>query len=280
MIRSARWLAPALLSVAAVAQAQSDTPAASGTQPQSGTSAPSVDGQPSQPPPEAHALGPISPEDMRRLMQMDDTRRFATLMFDELEWRGANGPQAGAWDAQGWYGGDTDKAWLKTEGVHTDRWTASSAELLWDRVVSPWWSAQVGARNDFGTGPSRSWLALGLEGVAPYMFKTEATLYVGESGRTAARVKMEYDLYLTQRLVLQPKAEVNAYGKRDSARALGSGVSDLELGARVRYELRRELAPYIGVDWSRMFGSTADLARADGRDSHDLQLTVGVKFWF
>jgi copper resistance protein B len=261
VIRIARWLGPTLLSVAASAQASAQ--------------APTVDGQNPQ-----QSLGPVSHEDMRRLMQMDDSHRFATLMCDELEWRGANGQQAGAWDAQGWYGGDSDKAWLKTEGVRTDRWTAASAEILWDRVVSPWWSTQVGLRNDFGTGPSRSWLALGLEGVAPYMFDTEATLYVGESGRTAARVKIEYDLYLTQRLVLQPKAEVNAYGKRDSARALGSGVSDLELGARMRYEFRRELAPYIGVDWSRMFGSTAALARADGRDAHDLQLTVGLKFWF
>jgi copper resistance protein B len=255
-MRRARWLVPAMLSAAAGAQAPSSTH----TQPD--------------------AMGPMSSEDMRRLMQMDDSRRFATLMVDELEWRGANGQSAGAWDAQGWYGGDSDKAWLKTEGVRTDRWTAASADLLWDRVVSPWWSAQVGVRNDFGTGPSRSWLAVGLEGVAPYMFDTEATLYVGESGRTAARVKMEYDLYLTQRLVLQPKVEVNAYGKPDSARALGSGVSDLELGARMRYEFRRELAPYIGIDWSRTFGSTADLARADGRDARDLQLTVGVKFWF
>jgi copper resistance protein B len=276
VILSARWLMPVLLSVAAGAQAQPGTQTQPGSQTQPGTPAPTVDGQPPQPP----AMGPMSPEEMRRLMQMDDSHRFGTLMVDELEWRGANGQQVGAWDAQGWYGGDSDKAWLKTEGVHSDRWTAASAELLWDRVVSPWWSAQAGVRSDFGTGPSRSWLALGLEGVAPYMLDTEATLYVGESGRTAARVKMEYDLYLTQRLVLRPKAEVNAYGKRDSARALGSGVSDLELGARLRYEFRRELAPYIGVDWSRMFGATADLARADGRDAHDLQLTVGMKFWF
>ena len=281
-MRRARWLVPALLGAAACVQAQSSTQAQSETQaPSGGMQAKSGSTQTqSSTHTQPDVMGPMSTEDMRRLMQMDDSHRFATLMVDELEWRGANGQSAGAWDAQGWYGGDSDKAWLKTEGVHTDRWTAASAEFLWDRVVSPWWSAQVGVRNDFGTGPSRSWLAVGLEGVAPYMFDTEATLYVGESGRTAARVKMDYDLYLTQRLVLQPKVEVNAYGKPDSARALGSGVSDLELGARMRYEFRRELAPYIGLDWSRMFGSTADLARADGRDAHDLQLTAGVKFWF
>lgn len=237
----------------------------------------STAGAQTPPDPQPQAMGSMSSEDMRRLMQMDDSHRFATLMFDQLEWRGA---KDGAWDAQGWYGGDVDKAWLKTEGVHSGGRTDASVELLWDHVVSPWWNAQIGARNDVGTGPSRSWLALGLEGIAPYLFDTEATLYVGESGRTAARVKMEYDLYLTQRLILQPKAEVNAYGKSDPARALGSGISDLELGARVRYEFRRELAPYIGATWSRQFGATADLARADGRDAHDLQLAVGVRIWF
>jgi len=278
MTPRARWLASLLLGVAVGAQAQPDTPPETGKYMLSGTATPAADSQPWQPQPQG--MGSLSPEDMRRLMQMDDSHRFGTLRFDELEWRGASGQQAAAWDAQGWYGGDSDKAWLKTEGLHTDRWTAATAELLWDRVVSPWWSAQVGVRGDFGTGPSRSWLALGLQGVAPFMVDTEATFYVADSGRTAARVKMEYDLYLTQRLVVQPKAEVNAYGKRDRARALGSGVSDLELGARLRYEVRRELAPYIGIDWSRMFGTTADLARADGRDAHDLQLTAGVKFWF
>jgi copper resistance protein B len=255
--RTAHWLLLASLSMAAQAQPGAGAPAQRHQQ-----------------------SGPtMSAENMRQLMQMDDARRFGTLMFDQLEWRGADGQQAGAWDAQGWYGGDSDKVWLKTEGVRADSRTTASAELLWDRVVSPWWDAQLGARSDFGTGPSRTWVAFGLQGVAPYMFDTEATLYVGESGRTAARVKMECDVYLTQRLVVQPKAEVNAYGKRDPARALGSGVSDLDLGARVRYELRRELAPYIGVNWSRMFGSTADLARADGRAFHDLQLTLGVRFW-
>lgn len=250
----AHWMAVALMSAAAGAQTPPD--------------------------PQSQAMGPMSSEGMRRLMQMDDSHRFATLMFDQLEWRGANGLQDGAWDAQGWYGGDVDKAWLKTEGTHTGGWTDASVELLWDRSVSPWWNAQIGARNDFGTGPPRSWLALGLEGIAPYLFDTEATLYVGASGRTAARVKIDYDLYLTQRLILQPRAEVNAYGKSDPGRALGSGLSDLELGARLRYEFRRELAPYVGVNWSRLFGATADLSRADGRDARELQLTLGVRFWF
>jgi copper resistance protein B len=158
--------------------------------------------------------------------------------------------------------------------------SSASAELLWDRAVSEWWSFQLGARNDFGSGPSRTWVAAGLQGITPYWFDAEATLYAGEGGRTAARLKAEYDLYLTQRLVLQPKGQIDAYSRDDPARGIGSGLSEMSLGLRMRYEFRRELAPYVGLNWSALFGSTADLARANGRSAHDLDAVVGVKFWF
>jgi copper resistance protein B len=230
------------------------------------------------PDPPEQTMAPMSPQAMKEMMQMDDTRAFGTVMIDQLEWRSTEA-RRGAWDMQAWYGGDSDKVWLKSEGVGGEQ-TSASAELLWDRTVSEWWSLQVGARNDFGAGPSRTWMAVGLQGIAPYSFDTEATFYVAEEGRTAARVKMEYDAYFTQRLVLQPKVEINAYGKSDPERGIGSGVSDLEVGARVRYEFRRELAPYVGINWSRLFGSTADLAHARGGVSQDWAIVVGVRFWF
>ncbi len=232
------------------------------------------------PDPPEQTMGSMSPEQMTQTMQMDDALRFATLLFDQLEWQTSAAQRAGAWDAEAWYGGDFDRLLLRTEGVYEDAGRSdASVELLWDRSVSPWWSLQAGGRNDVGSGPSRTWMALGFQGLAPYEFQTEATVYLGESGRTAARVKTEYDLYLTQRLVLQPKAEINAYAKADPPRAIGSGLSDLELGARVRYEFRRELAPYVGVNWSRLLGSTADLARSAGRDANELELVAGVRFW-
>jgi copper resistance protein B len=234
----------------------------------------------SPPDPPEQTLGSMSPEEMTQMMQMDDSHRFGTILFDQLEWQTSAAQRTGAWDAEAWYGGDLDKVWLRTEGLYNDAGGSSaSAELLWDRTVSQWWSLQTGVRNDFGSGPSRTWMALGLEGLAPYWFETEATLYLGESGRVAARIKTEYELYLTQRLVLQPKAEVNAYAKADPATATGSGWSDLELGARMRYEFRRELAPYVGVNWARLFGSTADLARSAGRDASELEFVAGVRFW-
>ena len=139
---------------------------------------------------------------------------------------------------------------------------------------------QAGAREDFASGPPRTWAAVGVQGLAPYWFNVEATFYVGDSGRTAARIKAEYDLLLTQRLIVQPEAEVNLYGKSDPARRIGSGVSDLDAGIRVRYEFRRELAPYVGVAWRRLFGGTADQARASGGGTSDVQLVAGVRAWF
>jgi len=223
---------------------------------------------------------------MADTMQMDDTARFGKVLFDQLEWRdGDTGEGRGTWDAQAWYGGDYDKLWVKSEGkyVSTGHDTGlhdADVEVLWDKVISRWWNLQAGGRQDFGPGQSRTWLAVGVEGLAPQWFETEATLYASDEGRTAARLKAQYDLLLTQRLVLQPFAEANLYGRSDRPRQIGSGLSDLEVSVRLRYELRREFAPYIGVVWLRRFGGTADLVRAAGGEASDLELAVGLRVWF
>jgi copper resistance protein B len=225
-------------------------------------------------------MGAMSYAEMASLMQMDDTHRFGKVMLDRVEWRDADAGGA-AWDAQAWYGGDYNKVWLKAEGARVDGVTRDArVEILLDRVVARWWDAQAGVRQDFGLGPARTWLAIGLEGLAPYWLDAEATFYVGEQGRTGARLKADYDLLLTQRLVVQPYAEANLYGKADPRRQLGSGLADLELSLRVRYEIRRQLAPYLGVVWSRRFGGTADLARAAGESRDDVQFVAGLRAWF
>jgi copper resistance protein B len=223
----------------------------------------------------------MPPQEMSKMMEMDDTRRFGTVTFDQLEWHAGAEKGTAVWDAEGAYGGDYDKVWIKSEGSRPNGQSmGASLEVLWDRTVSEWWSLQAGGRHDSGNGPARTWAAVGFEGVAPYWFNTQATIYLGEGGRTAVRLKTEYDLNLTQRLVLQPKAEINLFGEDDAPRAIGSGLSDLQLGARLRYEFRRELAPYAGVNWSRLFGSTADLARTTRHDANDVQLVAGLRFWF
>jgi copper resistance protein B len=253
------------------------------------------------PDPPKSPLGSMSAREMSRMMEMDDTRLFGTVIFDQLEWRDGGVGSDAAWDAEGWYGGDYNKLWIKTEGEYSDgarRQTghtgqsgqigqtdhassslAASVDLLWDRIISRWWNVQAGLRQDFGDGPARTWGALGLEGLAPYGFDTQATLYLGEKGRSALRIKAEYDLYLTQRLIVQPKIEANAYGRADSQRNVGAGLSNAGLGVRLRYEFRREFAPYVGLDWSRAFGSTATLIRDQGRDADDLQVVAGLRAW-
>jgi copper resistance protein B len=222
----------------------------------------------------------VSYREMARMMEMDDAAALGKLVADQFEWRWGDGADGPAWDVQGWYGSDYNKLWFKTEGVRVGSVTEDGrAELLWDRVFARWWSVQGGVRHDLGDGPSRNWLAVGFQGLAPYFFQIEATAYVGDSGRTAARFRAEYELLFTQRVVLQPEFELNAYGKDDPERHIGAGFSDLQLGLRLRYEIRRECAPYFGLAWLHTLGKTADLVRAAGAEPSVLQLVAGIRFW-
>ena len=232
------------------------------------------------PDPPRYVMGDMSEKEMAEMMDMDDTAGFGMVLFDQLEWRDTDAGDALSWDGRAWYGGDYDKALLKSEGEHMDGEYQGSAELLWDRVVSRWWSVQTGVAHDFGDGPSRTWATVGVQGLAPYWFEIEALLYVGEEGRTAAKFSGEYEMFLTQRLVLQPKLELNLYGKDDAANGIGSGLSDAELGLRLRYEIKREFASYAGVLWTRSFSETARLVRDRGADSNELQWVAGLRMWF
>ncbi len=232
------------------------------------------------PPPPQTVLGEMSEEEMAEMMGMDDTEPFGMLALDQFEWRDADASNEWGWDARAWYGNDYDKALLETEGERIDGEYDGTAELLWDRVFSRWWSLQAGIAHDFGAGPSRTWAAVGVQGLAPYWFEVEALLYFSEQGRTAARVSAEYEMFLTQRLILQPKLELDLYGKDDPANGIGSGLSDADVGLRLRYEIRREFAPYLGVQWSHKFGETADLARDRGVDTNEVRFVAGVSAWF
>ncbi|HET6912366.1 MAG TPA: copper resistance protein B [Rhodanobacteraceae bacterium] len=215
-------------------------------------------------------------------MAMSDHSRQGMLLIDQLEYAHDNhGNNSTFIDGQFWYGEDFNKLWLKFEGEQArGKLEDLRTEALWYHATSAYWGTQLGVREDFGEGPNRTWAAFGVEGLAPYWFETEATLYVGQNGRTAARVQFEYEELITQRLVLQPKFEVNLYGKDDPQRGIGSGLSDAELGLRLRYEIRREFAPYIGVVWRQRFGRTADLYRAQNEPGGDLQFVAGIHFWF
>ncbi|MDE2249180.1 MAG: copper resistance protein B [Xanthomonadaceae bacterium] len=212
---------------------------------------------------------------------MHGNRALGMLLLDQLETVHGRAGNGQAWQVQGWYGGDRDKLWLRSEGdagggVVED----GSVEALWDHAIASYWDSQLGGRHDLGAGPRRDWVALGVQGLAPYWFELAATAYLGPSGRTAARFRAGYELLFTQRLILQPELELNLYGKDDPARRIGAGLSDVRLGWRLRYEIRREFAPYLGIDWVRRVGTTADYARADGQGVFDQQVVAGFRIWF
>jgi copper resistance protein B len=230
------------------------------------------------PDPPQHPMAEMPHREMAGMMQMDDQQPTGMVLFDQLEWRDTAAGNAVAWDAEGWYGGDINKLWLRAEGERVDGSTRNArADLLWDHTFARWWSVQAGGREDFGAGPARTWAAIGVQGLAPYWFNTEATFYLGEQGRTAMRLKVEDALLFSQRLILQPEAEANFYGKADPGRQLGAGLSDLQIALRLRYELRREIAPYVGVVWSRRFGGAAEFTRPAGGTADGVQFVAGLR---
>jgi copper resistance protein B len=233
------------------------------------------------PDPPTNPLPDMSRERMIELMQMSDQAAYSLILLDQLEGREQDDENALAWELQAFYGTDYNKLWFETEGEHVAAAEEEGrVELLWDRIISSWWSVQAGVRHDFGEGPARSWASVGIQGLAPYFFEIDAALDVGEQGRTAARFSGEHDLLITQRLILRPEVELDLYGKDDPANRIGAGLSDVEVGLRLRYEIRREFAPYIGIHWKRKFGKTADFARADGQDESDLVFVAGLRAWF
>lgn len=209
----------------------------------------------------------------------DDPLLFKGVL-DQLEWQDS-GENTLSWDGQGWLGKDLRKLWIKTEGERSEGSTEEvEIQFLYSKAVARYWEFQVGVRHDFKPSPSRSWAVIGFQGLAPYFFETDIALFVGESGRTALRFDSEYELLLTQRLILTPEIEVNIYGQDDVRTGIGSGLSDIELGLRLRYEIRREFAPYIGINWTKLYGGTADIARLAGEDASEAQLVIGLRAWF
>lgn len=230
---------------------------------------------------------PSEPLDRGWPEPVDDSTTRGFLLFDNLEYQATDGPDPLRWDLFGWYGGDTERLWFKSEGraAFAPAKEAEEVELqlLYGRHVSPYFDLQAGMRFDPRTrsdgSPERTYAVIGLQGLAPYQFEVEPTLFLSEKGHVAARLTATYDILLSQRLVLQPRLETNLRSDEDPAIGLGSGLNDLELGFRVRYEVRREVAPYVGLTWRETYGTTHRLALEEGDASH-LAAVAGVRLWF
>lgn len=206
---------------------------------------------------------------------------FSYLLFDRLETWDADPGTGQAWEAQGWVGSDMHRLWVRSEGERQHGRTESAdIEVLYGRPIARWWDLVAGVRHDIAPGRDQNFAAIGVMGMAPYKFEVEATLYLGESGQTAARVEAEYELLLTNRLILQPVIEAEWHGKDDASRGIGSGLGKIETGLRLRYEFTRKLAPYVGVVHERSFGGTADFVRDEGEATRDTRVVAGVRFWF
>lgn len=203
------------------------------------------------------------------------------VLAEQLEWQDADDGNALAWDINGWIGSDIDRLAFRSEGERVDGHTEEAElQLLWSHAIGPWWETVAGVRQDFKPGSPQTWATFGVQGMPLFGLETEATAFLGEGGQSAARLTADYDILLTNQLILQPSLEVNLHGRNDPKRGVGAGLSDTELGLRLRYEINRQFAPYIGVNWYRAYSDTADMRRANNEDSSESRVVAGVRFWF
>jgi len=213
--------------------------------------------------------------------EMHDDAIRSFVRFDRLEAFDGDHGRGQAWEADAWIGGDTDRLWLKASGERSaGRTHAADLDVLYGRSITPWWDVVAGARQSFRPGPSQTFAAVGIRGLAPYMFEVSAMAYAGEGGQVIAELELEYELLLTNRLILQPVVELDFARRNDPARGIGSGLAKAEAGLRLRYEFTRRFAPYIGVVQERAYGGTRDLREAVGEAPDDTKIVVGLRTWF
>lgn len=218
----------------------------------------------------------------RALLESHGGMRFSQTILEVAEVRLRRGGENYRWNGSFWFGGDRNRLVLKSEGEGRfgDRLDDAEVQALYSRALDAYWNLQAGVRQDVGAGPGRTHAAFGIEGLAPYWTHIDAAAFVSEKGDVTGRIEASWDQRITQRLVLQPRAEIALSAQDVPSTRLGAGLSSAELGVRLRYEFRRELAPYAGLVWERRVGRTADFARADGEDVGGLRVAFGVRAWF
>lgn len=247
--------------------------------------------QPAPPPPDAltgpeHAADAFWGADMQRgrnIMREEHGDLAAhKFLIDRAETRIRDGRDGYLLDLQAWYGGDINKLWLKSEidGPWGKKLDHAEVQALWSHAVGPWFDIQAGARFDPQPGPNRTHLVLGVQGLAPYWWEVEGAVFLSNKGDLTARAEAEYDLRITQQLILQPRAEVELSAQDIDELGIGAGLSEGSLGLRLRYQVSPLVAPYVGIEYERAFGDTRDFRRADGEKADGFNLLAGVRLWF
>lgn len=219
-----------------------------------------------------------------RTLILADEHSFGTVLFNRLEYadgRSKNSGNVAQYDMQAWYGGTYNQLVLKSEGqAANSKLLESETQILWGHAISTFWDLQTGLKFDTSEGPSRQWVTIGLQGLAPYWFEVSSNISFDKEGRSALSIEAEYELLITQRLIIQPRILVSAYGKDDAQTGVGKGLSSLTAGIRMRYEFNRKFAPYVGIEWTGQYGNTADFRKLEGSSTSETQLVVGIRFWF
>jgi copper resistance protein B len=204
-----------------------------------------------------------------------------TKVMGEVETRQTDGGNYSVWNINAWVGKDLEKIWVKSEGEKEDGVVVEAeVQVLYSKAVAPYWDLQYGIKKDFKPTPTRTWGVVAVKGLAPYLVEVDASLFVGESGRTAARLDAEYEYMFSQKIVLSTEVEINMFGKDDEIAGTGKGLAHIDAGFRLGYELSREFTPYIGINWGKKYGNTAIYARNEGEDTEDTQMLLGLRFWF
>ncbi|QBM75954.1 copper resistance protein B [Sphingomonas sp. AAP5] len=251
-----------------------------------GTALPAGNAPAPAPPMDHYADRQFAPADMAKarhdMMFEQGGQPFYQVMFNLAEYQARQGRDGYRWDGEAWFGGDINRLWLKSEGEGALREGVESAEVqaLYSRAVGPYFNLQAGVRHDFQPSPNRTYATVGFEGLSPYMFEVEGALFLSTKGDLLGRLEGYYDQRITQRLILQPRIEFNLSAQAVPENRLGAGLTDAELGLRLRYEIRRQFAPYIGVSYVAQTGRTADFTRAEGKDPTTTSFVAGVRVWF
>lgn len=217
-----------------------------------------------------------------RLMRAHGGGTYRQLLVNIAEYQARRGRDGYRWDGEAWIGGDLNRLVIKSEGEGAFRGRIDKADVqaVYSRAIDPYWNLQAGIRQSFQPGPDRPYAVLSVEGLAPYWLEVEGSLFISSKGDLLARAETYYDQRITQRLVLQPRGELNFAAQDVRENQIGSGLSTAELGLRLRYEIRREFAPYVGISWERSVGDSARFARAAGHDVQSRNFVMGVRFWF